>query len=53
MTASVAGPAWTMIRARRGRSSEATKSSMVSEGTKEPSSPWSAMRARVFSGLRL
>ena len=42
MTASVPGPAFTMMTTRRGRSSEATKSARDSEGTKVPSAPCSA-----------
>ena len=53
MTASVAGPAWTMMRARRGRSREATKSSTLVDGTKEPVEPNSDMKASVFDVVRL
>lgn len=42
-----------MIRARRGRSREATNSSMVAAGTKLPVSPNSATKASVFAGVRL
>ncbi len=37
ITASVLGPALTMINTRRGRSSEATKSAIDSDGTNSPS----------------
>ena len=47
ITASVPGPALTMIRTRRGRSSEATKSAIDSDGTKVPSPAASATSASV------
>lgn len=53
MTASVAAPALTMITTLRGRSSEATKSAIDSEGTKSPSSPASSIRDCVLAKLRL
>ena len=42
ITASVPAPALTMINTRRGRSSEATKSAIDSDGTNAPSDPASA-----------
>ena len=52
MTASVEGPAWTIMMATRGVRREAMKSSSVDAGTKVASSPWRAMsfsvRARVL-----
>ncbi len=48
ITASVGAPALTMIKIRRGRSSAATKSSGVSQGTKVPSSPYSSISALVL-----
>ena len=53
MTASVALPAWTMMRARRGRSKEATNSSIVADGTKLPVEPNSSMKASVLDVVRL
>src|SRR6201992_1022942 len=53
MTASVAGPAWTMMMMARGRSRLATKSLIDSLGRNVPSSPWSLTRLRVRSGERL
>ena len=49
ITASVPGPALTMISTRRGFSSEATKSAMVSDGTKVPSEPASASSDSVLA----
>ena len=49
ITASVPGPALTMMITRRGRSSEATKSAIVSEARKVPSCPASASRDSVFA----
>ncbi|SLH02480.1 Uncharacterised protein [Mycobacteroides abscessus subsp. abscessus] len=53
ITASVASPALTMISTRRGRSSAATNSSMVSVRTKSPSPPCSASSASVLATERL
>jgi hypothetical protein len=53
MTASVAAPALTMMITLRGRSSDATNSSVVTDGTKVPSSPWSAISESVFACERL
>src|SRR3954469_7981599 len=53
MTASVAGPALTMIMMRRGRASAATNSSVVTVRTKSPSVPCAASRASVRSWVRL
>src|ERR1700761_5843752 len=53
ITASVAGPAWTMMMMARGRSRLATKSARDSLGRNVPSSPWSLTRLRVRSGERL
>ncbi len=49
ITASVARPALTMMITRRGRSSEATNSAIVSDGTKVPSEPASASSDSVFA----
>ena len=53
ITASVPRPACTMMIATRGFASEATKSSMVSDGTKSPSSPCAAIIASVRAYVRL
>lgn len=53
MTASVAAPALTMMTTLRGRSSEATKSAIDSDGTKSPSVPASAIRDSVLAYERL
>ena len=53
MTASVEGPAWTIMMATRGVRSDATKSSSVEAGTKVASSPCSAMSLSVRAGVRL
>lgn len=53
MTASVASPACTMISARRGRSSAAANSAIVSVRTKSPSPPCSASSASVLAIERL
>ena len=49
ITASVGPPALTMMITRRGRSSEATKSAIDSDGMKVPSSPWSATSDSVLA----
>ena len=53
MTASVEGPAWTIMMATRGVRREATKSSSVDAGTKVASSPWRAMSFSVRAGVLL
>jgi hypothetical protein len=53
MTASVASPAFTMMRTRRGRSSAATNSATVSVRMKLPSPPWFSSSASVLAMLRL
>src|SRR5687767_8979816 len=53
MTASVGGPAWTMIMIRRGLSRAATNSSVVVVRTKSPSPPCAASSASVRAWLRL
>ena len=53
MTASVAGPAWTMMMATRGARRDATKSSRVEEGTKSASPPCSLMSFSVRAWVRL
>ena len=49
ITASVPGPAFTMMMTRRGRSSEATKSAIDSEATNVPSAPASATSDSVLA----
>ena len=53
MTASVGPPALTMMTTLRGRSSDATKSAIVSLGTNSPSLPCSATRDSVLAYERL
>ena len=53
MVASVGGPAFTMIRMRRGRSRLATNSCTEAEGRNLPSSPWAATSASVRAWVRL
>src|SRR3954451_17414212 len=53
ITASVAGPACTMIRMLRGRSSACTNSSVLTVGTKSPSAPCAAINASVRACVRL
>ena len=53
MTASVEGPAWTIMMATRGVRSDATKSSSVEAGTKVASSPCWAMSFSVRAGVLL
>ena len=53
MTASVGPPALTMMMILRGLASDATKSSTDSDGTKSPSSPWSATSDSVLAYDRL
>ena len=53
MTASVEGPAWTIMMATRGARRDATKSSSVDAGTKVASSPCSAMSFSVRAGVLL
>src|SRR3954468_24684923 len=53
MTASVAGPACTMIMMLRGCCSAATNSSTVRVGMNSPSSPCAAIRASVRAWVRL
>src|SRR4051795_13530214 len=53
MTASVAGPACTMIRMLRGRCRARTNSSVLVVGTKSPSPPCAAISASVRACVRL
>ncbi len=53
MTPSTGPPALTMMMILRGRSRAATNSSLDSVPVKSASSPYSSMKWRVFSGLRL
>jgi hypothetical protein len=53
MVASVAGPAFTMIRMRRGRSRLATNSCTEVEGRNAPSSAWAATSVSVRALVRL
>jgi hypothetical protein len=53
MTASVGSPALTMISTRRGFSSAARNSGMVSLRTNVPSDPWASSSASVLATERL
>src|SRR5919107_3983527 len=53
ITASVGPPALTMMTTLRGRSSDATNCSIVSDGTNVPSCPWSATSDSVLANDRL
>ena len=53
MTASVEGPAWTIMMATRGVRREAMKSSSVDAGTKVASSPCWAMSFSVRAWVLL
>ena len=53
MTASVAGPAWTMLMSTRGGSSAPTQSSVVSQPAIGPSEPCSSMNLVVRLAVRL